>query len=532
MEKDPDRRYATAGEMAEDLRRFERGEPIGARRASVPRRVWKWFRRHPVAATVCAALLVVTAATAVAWQAGGRSEEAQRLVADARLALREGVYRDGLDVIDRAVAMEPDAIDARLLRARLLMKNWRMAEAADEARLVLRAEPDNWTAHAILAALARWPAWQYRLVSIPAEEHLRVVETSAPESAAAYFLRAMSADTLTERAELLDRALELDPGDSIALSARINAAANLKDYDLALATAERLVAARPRSARGWRMKASTYRQMGELDEARAAITRALALDDGDPWNYLQRGWIEWAEDNFEGAADDVTRSIELWPEHAYAYRQRAECLYELGRHDEAVADARRSIEINPEYRTAYFSLAEYHLSQGDEEATRQVLDELRAEAEGWADSEAKAAVQADSASYYRRLGELDLALALIEEAIVLKPERFGNFFERRRIHIELEDAAAAEADCVAAAGIELPSEPGAHFTRGRLLSEDCRRHEWAVADFTRAIELAPRWFEGYQGRGRSLAELGRNDEALADLNRAAELNPNLAKRPY
>ena len=47
IEKDPERRYATAEAMAEDLRRFLADEPIRARRASAAERYWRWARRNP-----------------------------------------------------------------------------------------------------------------------------------------------------------------------------------------------------------------------------------------------------------------------------------------------------------------------------------------------------------------------------------------------------------------------------------------------------------------------------------------------------
>jgi WD40 repeat protein/tRNA A-37 threonylcarbamoyl transferase component Bud32 len=57
LEREPGDRYASAGELAEDLRRFLGDEPVRARPARRLRRAWKWTRRNPTRA----ALLLVLA---------------------------------------------------------------------------------------------------------------------------------------------------------------------------------------------------------------------------------------------------------------------------------------------------------------------------------------------------------------------------------------------------------------------------------------------------------------------------------------
>ena len=67
LEKDPRKRYQSAGELAADLRRFLDRRPILARPVGRAARVAKWCRRNPVVAglSTIAALLLVAATTAM-----------------------------------------------------------------------------------------------------------------------------------------------------------------------------------------------------------------------------------------------------------------------------------------------------------------------------------------------------------------------------------------------------------------------------------------------------------------------------------
>jgi WD40 repeat protein/serine/threonine protein kinase len=60
LEKDPKQRYASAADLAEDLRRFLAGEPIMARPHSFPGIAWKWARRKPAGAALVIVLILAT----------------------------------------------------------------------------------------------------------------------------------------------------------------------------------------------------------------------------------------------------------------------------------------------------------------------------------------------------------------------------------------------------------------------------------------------------------------------------------------
>ena len=65
IEHDPQHRYKTAGEMAEDLQRFIHDEPIQARRISLPERFIRWSRRNRALAGSLSALAMLVTVVAV-----------------------------------------------------------------------------------------------------------------------------------------------------------------------------------------------------------------------------------------------------------------------------------------------------------------------------------------------------------------------------------------------------------------------------------------------------------------------------------
>jgi tRNA A-37 threonylcarbamoyl transferase component Bud32 len=71
LQKHPAERFASAAALAEDLRRWQAGEPIAARPVSQPEKAWRWCRRNRVAARLVVAIgvLVLAGGVSLFWLA-------------------------------------------------------------------------------------------------------------------------------------------------------------------------------------------------------------------------------------------------------------------------------------------------------------------------------------------------------------------------------------------------------------------------------------------------------------------------------
>jgi serine/threonine protein kinase/WD40 repeat protein len=155
LAKDPDDRFATAGDLRDELRRFLENRPIRSRRLGTGERLWRWCKRNPVVAalgSLAAALTIAVAivATVAAYRNGrlasqleARNTEALRNLVEARKNLiqshtneaearrqgrRVGQRFEALAAVERAVGL---AAYVRITEAeRLRLRNTTIAALA------------------------------------------------------------------------------------------------------------------------------------------------------------------------------------------------------------------------------------------------------------------------------------------------------------------------------------------------------------------------------------------------------------------
>ena len=177
LAKEPGERYATAGQLAEDLRRFVAGKPILARRSSAIERLWRWSKRNPLvagAAGAVAAALVAVAMISVIYateqanattRIGNLADELRKKSEGLTTSLAESNRLLAIRNFDRGqAAFEKEQIGPGLL---WMIESWRSAVAAGDPA---------WQ-HAARANLAAWRPHHARLKAVLS--HTRPVVAAA-----------------------------------------------------------------------------------------------------------------------------------------------------------------------------------------------------------------------------------------------------------------------------------------------------------------------------------------------------------------
>ena len=118
LRKEPGRRYASAGALADDLRRWLDGRPILARPVSSVEKGWRWCRRRPAVAALAASLALTVSAGFLTIFLLWRYAESKRISAEAERTRAEADYEVGraalAEILDLGeTSIEPTVVVTR-----------------------------------------------------------------------------------------------------------------------------------------------------------------------------------------------------------------------------------------------------------------------------------------------------------------------------------------------------------------------------------------------------------------------------------
>jgi tetratricopeptide (TPR) repeat protein len=575
LEKDPEKRYASAGALADDLERFLEGQPIQARPIAAWERLWRAARRQPtrVAAAAGVAALVCVLVTsgwyfrAAAHLARYRGEERyQQFVQRRNDAFFHGLLASDLfqgAQMDNSQAAESAAREALALAGVAASGPSAAPPGGFPAERQAEVAEDCYALLLVLAGVRGRPALPEPAGKARHQEALRTLDQAGQlgfETRGYHLRRAHLLEQLGEQEEARrarDRAAACAPHGALDHFLCGEEHYRGGDWKKARNYFDRVLALQPAHLWAQFLLAVCQLNLQNWEAAKAGLNACLAQHPDFAWAYLYRSFAHEKLQAWPEAEIDFQRTLQLnlSPEARYVlFNARGILHFHQRELERAAADFRSARDLKPGHYNAYLNLAHVYLAEGQfEQATEQVARALGLgpPAQVVADyhvacgrklllhARYEAALRACDAArklaprrplLYRVRGQALLGLARYQEA----EESFDQC---------LREGGDAVGDVFRGRGqarMRLGRYPEAVDDYTRALEQgpdaDLYQHRgWAhffadawklsLRDFEKALELDPEMGDAYTGRGLARVMLGQYREAVRDGDAALRHEP-------
>jgi eukaryotic-like serine/threonine-protein kinase len=495
LEKQPSHRFATATELADDLRRFVEGDPIHARPTPAWERAWKWAKRRKEVAALLAVstLAAIAMVLLIVWhnitlrselgvalseerQARQREQEARE---EQRLALLQQEAQKLFDSARLAVAAA-DWPRARVDLEKTLTTvggNARLSSLEEPALALLKRVEDE------LRVESDRRASRARLQSFVA------LRDEAQFLGTLYTGMDLTANLEAARASVV-KALEVY-GVVPGTEARPSFDSDLTDAQKSeiLADCSQLLLILAETEAQSRSPEKPLQNEQLLRRALTYVDQARRLGAAPRAFHLRRArYLNLLGDSSGAArAEKAARAAAL--DDVFDFFLMADELYRREQFAEAIKEFDRVLERKPGHFWAQYLNALCLLRQ-------------------------------------KRPAE---ARALLSACLAQRSDFVWLYLLRGFAHQELEAWAAADSDFERASKMALDENARyVLFVNRGVLRVRTDRIADAVADLKAAIALKPTAYQAYVNLAQAFRKQGRLDLALAELNRAIKLEPGLA----
>ncbi|MEW6027288.1 MAG: tetratricopeptide repeat protein, partial [Planctomycetota bacterium] len=518
MEKEQNRRYQSAGELAGDLTSFLAGEAISARPAGFITRVVKKARKHKTIALTVLGAAVLIAAVALVLTLFFSSSQENRAKAEAilsKIRMGEPSAEMKITVAQEALKIDPSFAEAWEILSEGYYGKKDCIKEVECLNKVIELAPERASAY-----YKRGWTYYYELKEPDkaVADFEKVVEI-APDSYMGFFAKGfveIKGRRFESAIESLNKAVKIKPDAPHLYRERAVVHLHLGKTDLALKDWDKAIELKPDDAGTYYSRGSFYNMRGEYKKAMADFQKVMELNTKDAGAYAMLGDIYYKRKEFDRAIAYYTKAIELKHHNMpMVYNCRGLCYQEKEPpdNDKALADFNMAAEAAPQYCEAIYNRGHIYLRKGNYE--RALSDFTRV-------------IELNPAkpfAYYHRgvalvwKGKYEQAVADFSKAIELERTNAVEPYNRRAAaYLHLGQQSNAMADWSRAIELQ-PNNEEAYLRRAEFYRMN-KSYDKAVVDYTKTLEINPKNNKAYSGRGQTYLGLNRYDEAIADYDMA------------
>jgi serine/threonine protein kinase len=337
IEKDATRRYQTAGELRDDLRRFLSNNRIQARRVGFFRRGVRAMRRNPVAAVSSVAVVALLGLLGLLLQTQSHILEQNQVLREEQEA-RERLEEENTALVDQVASLPLEAL-AVAKGAAAIEDLFADRSAALRLEDIWMTEGPNPAAVASPRGLARRVVRQFfdlyaEVAQVPSE------------------------DMAGDDASYMDGI----PAESIIPHVR-----GLENTDEALRVVQEWLVEYPDDAEGWLLQAVLLCEKEDFGGMADCSDRMLELSQDNYLKYVWHGLAQLMGQRIDRSLQSLRQAVELAPLDAWARLVYGLALIEAERAPEAIPEFTKALTVDPRMVVAVLGRAIAYRASGQQD---------------------------------------------------------------------------------------------------------------------------------------------------------------------
>jgi tetratricopeptide (TPR) repeat protein len=464
---------------------------------------------------------------------------------------KENMSALALRHVERAMELDPEVSKFHFALGRIFMKQTKYKRAMKQYQKALDLDPADARIHLRLAECCK----QMYRPDLAIHCYEKAVELD-PESSEAVYELGTTALQLgdIDRAILgFRKALEINPQDAYAHYSLAQAYHRQKDFEAAATHYGESARLNPKDAFAAYNLGLMKDALNQPQQAIEAYRKAVELKPHDAQYHLNLGRSYLNAKRPQEAANELKQAIKLNPNDLETNFFLADVHMEQGQYDEAISLYRKVVELNPSSVEARFRMAEAfqtldmpdYAFEAFQETVRldpRHFQALHGLGHIYLTSRKKPSIAVDffqqaldvepshAASMvslgdaYMQLGQPDRALQFFERK--LEENRENTVFIGKYCLALADSGHATKAAEEVRVALQLnPESVELRRTHAELLSKQGRKQD-ALDAWSTAVRLDDKDPQSIFGYAKALLELGREDEAKANLQRVLSLDPH------